>query len=67
MFEYRIYEISTPTVSEGMLNELGQKHWELVTIVSWDNQWFYYFKRHSYAKLEGYNGSRIKRTTGAST
>lgn len=45
MYEYRILKTNEPTASEAQLNEFGKDGWELVTIISWNEEWFYYLKR----------------------
>ena len=45
MIEYKILETAKPEAGEAQLNELGADGWNLVTIVSYDNRWFYYFSR----------------------
>lgn len=45
MYEYRILETKTPTATEDQLNRYAEQGWELVTIVGWEGEWFYYFKR----------------------
>jgi len=45
MIEYKILSTDKPTASEAQLSDLGKDGWELVTIVNWNNTWYYYFKR----------------------
>ena len=45
MYEYRILKTDHPTASENQLNEFGGAGWELITIIHWGDEWYYYFKR----------------------
>jgi len=45
MYENKILKTEAPIASEEQLNEFGADGWELTTIVFWDGNWYYYFKR----------------------
>jgi len=45
VIENKILQTNQPTASEEQLNEFGLEGWKLVTIIEWDNTWYYYFIR----------------------
>ena len=45
MYENKILRTEAPIASEKQLDGFGEARWELVTIISWDGNWYYYFKR----------------------